>query len=204
MDEETLSKRGEFIQRHWPLIVVLVIALVPAVWYLVDLMYKERLQTAEERLKLSEDRRLFVEDKLRAGVGEPARTESTGHAATTATKPATSGSPQSPERGSYPRLENLAQPTQDDVRKLAEYYDLMRTWSVNPQLRFKTGDISYWHEQGLSARDLDREFESRRLVLLRAERMKQIIPSQGDLSQAAELLQSQMKDSVGGSRPTNQ
>jgi hypothetical protein len=194
MDEETATKQTAFLRRHWPLMVVLMLLLAPGIWGVLVFVYSARIDALKERLSLCEDRRQFAEGKLRS---EPAAL-----AAAVPPSSALPGSgtiPNGSGNGRYPPLDNPAHPTQEDVRRLAEYYDLTKPWPSNPHLRFKTGDISYWREQGLSSTDLDREFESRRLVLLRADKTRTSIPSQGDLSHAAELLQGRM-GSVG--RPT--
>ncbi|MEA2060666.1 MAG: hypothetical protein U9P10_09225 [Thermodesulfobacteriota bacterium] len=79
--------------------------------------------------------------------------------------------------------------TKDEVRDLAKFYGLFNRWTINPHLRFKEGDISYWYEQGFTKNDLTREFESRSTVLRRAEKSGEKLPSQGDLSHKAEQLQ---------------
>ena len=79
--------------------------------------------------------------------------------------------------------------TKEEVRGIARFYGLFNHWKVNPHLRFKEGDISYWSEQGLTEKELMTEFETRQTVLLRAERSGEKIPSQGDLSYKAEQLQ---------------
>jgi hypothetical protein len=62
-----------------------------------------------------------------------------------------------------------------------------------PLLRFKEGDVSSWYEQGMSEEALKREFDSRRIVLERAEMTGEIIRTQGDLSAKAESIQAQMR-----------
>jgi hypothetical protein len=205
MDEETAGKRESFIRKHWPLMIVLTLALAPGIWGLLVFIYNARIDGLNQQLRVSEERRLLCEDRLRAetpdravGVPPSQSPPSAGGAAGSGSAPKPAGETRLP--GRYPNLENPEHPTQDDVRRLAEFYDLLKPWPTNPHLRFKTGDISYWREQGFSATDLEREFESRRLVLDRAERSGKSIPSQGDLSHAAELLQSQMPR-VG--RPTS-
>ncbi len=187
--------RGEgFIRENWARLLAIVVILVPGLWFTLDLIHKGRMDALLERQLLCEERRAFIESKLRAD--QPTTTERTVSAA----QPAASAAPAaadaaeaSTRAGQYPHLDNPAQPTREDVRKLAEYYELTRPSAVNPQLRFKDGDISYWKEQGLSARALEREFESRKLVLNRADRAKTTIPSQGDLSHAAKTVQMQMQ-----------
>ena len=53
----------------------------------------------------------------------------------------------------------------------------------------KDGDISYWYEQSLSESEIKLEFESRRIVLERADKNHQIIDTQGDLSYLAQKVQ---------------
>jgi hypothetical protein len=101
----------------------------------------------------------------------------------------------------YPTIENPQRLTRIDVRRLAEYYGLFTSWKVNPHLRFKEGDISYWYEQRRSEDDLKLEFESRQIVLKRAEKAGEFIETQGDLSYWAEREQLQLKQKRRQTRP---
>jgi len=97
------------------------------------------------------------------------------------------------ENSTYPSIDNPNRLTKEDVRDLARFYGLFTRWKVNPQLRFQEGDISYWYEQKRSEQELKVEFESRKIVLERAEKHGNCIETQGDLSYYAEQAQSEMK-----------
>ena len=56
-----------------------------------------------------------------------------------------------------------------DVRNLCSVFGLLETPSVNPQLRFQEGDISYWSERRLQHYDLVMELVARKLVLDKAD-----------------------------------
>nr|VFJ91537.1 MAG: hypothetical protein BECKH772B_GA0070898_1001832 [Candidatus Kentron sp. H]VFK03611.1 MAG: hypothetical protein BECKH772A_GA0070896_103393 [Candidatus Kentron sp. H]VFK06214.1 MAG: hypothetical protein BECKH772C_GA0070978_103343 [Candidatus Kentron sp. H] len=84
------------------------------------------------------------------------------------------------------RLEKRA--TLSDVKKEAERYGLMRPRIENPGLRFKTGDLAYWTEQGLQLWELQLEFYARKLVLDAADKHGAEIPTQGDLSHFAQRI----------------
>lgn len=72
--------------------------------------------------------------------------------------------------------------TKDEIKALAKQCGLFDGTEVNPHLRYKDGDISYWSEQDLQAWELQLEFLARRWVLLAADDAKAYIPQQGDLS----------------------
>lgn len=93
-----------------------------------------------------------------------------------------------------PAIADPQSPTRAEVHELAGFYGLFTRWQVNPHLSFEAGDVSFWAEQGLGAAELEVEFESRRMVLERAERTGQFIPSQGDLSHHAEELQAGLRE----------
>lgn len=76
----------------------------------------------------------------------------------------------------------------DKIRELAKKHKLLALTDVNPHLRFKDGDISYWAEQNLAAWELELEFLARRLVLEVADRDEAVVPTQGDLSHWATKL----------------
>ena len=69
-----------------------------------------------------------------------------------------------------------------EIKELAKQHGLWSKWSVNPQLRFKDGDISYWHAQDAVYWEISLEFLARGAILHAAERDKAIVPTQGDLS----------------------
>jgi hypothetical protein len=104
----------------------------------------------------------------------------------------TPGSDQALRAKLYPRIADPSHLTRAEVQAMAEYYDLFRNWSVNPHLRLKTGDVSYWYEQRLPEKALQLEFESRRIVLEQAERSGRRIPTQGDLSALAQEIQASL------------
>lgn len=72
--------------------------------------------------------------------------------------------------------------SKSQIRELAGKHRLMEEWEVNPVLKFKAGDISFFYEEHLSAWDVELQFLARRIVLESAEEEEATIPSQGDLS----------------------
>ena len=92
----------------------------------------------------------------------------------------------------YPRISDPSRPTKDEVQAMADYYGLFRKWAVNPNLKFQTGDISHFSGQQLSEKELQLEFDSRRIVLERAEQTGLRIPSQGDLAALAQEIKAQL------------
>jgi hypothetical protein len=94
----------------------------------------------------------------------------------------------------YPFIQDPAHLTKSEVRDLAKFHGLLDHSKVNPHLRFAEGDISYWYEQSLHEKVLNREFESRRIALERADQNGQKYDTQGDLSQAAKQIASALED----------
>jgi hypothetical protein len=89
----------------------------------------------------------------------------------------------------YPGVANPLSPTMPEVAALADFYELTRKRIVNPHLVYGPNDVLVWHQQRLTEGHLCMEFDSRRLVLEAADRDGRPIPTQGDLSFAAGLVQ---------------
>lgn len=117
--------------------------------------------------------------------------DTTAQSVSTTVKATPTGIP--PSKVRYSLVANPQRLTKSEVRNLAQFYNLMQRWHTNPHLQFEEGDISYWYERNLSEEDLKREFESRRIILERAEKSGEVINTQGDLSHKAELLQAQTR-----------
>jgi len=83
-------------------------------------------------------------------------------------------------------------PSITDIRKLADSFGLLNETQVNPHLSFLGGDISYWHEQGVSLQRLNLEFAARKVVLTAADRDGVVISDQGQLSFAAQQIMAEM------------
>lgn len=83
------------------------------------------------------------------------------------------------------RLEPNQVLSRDDVRRLADAYGLFRTTHRNPHLRFLYGDVSFFYEQHLTARQLAAQFAARRIVLDAADATGRQISTTGDLSAVA-------------------
>lgn len=77
-------------------------------------------------------------------------------------------------------------PNRNEVRELAKKYHLLRRPKVNPQLRFKDGDIAFFAEQNLSTWEIELEFMARRLILDQADEKNVTILDQGALSASAQ------------------
>jgi hypothetical protein len=181
----------ETLQRNIILIMVLIVILTPSIWGLATLYYGERIETLKEQVNLFRQEKQFLESKLKEPAQFPVYTKSESALEETSEQKEVIDSGEGKVR--YPPIVNPNQLTKSEVRELARFYNLFNDWKVNPHLRFRDGDISYWYEQKLSDESLKREFNSRRIVLERAETTREIIPSQGDLSHRAEELQAQMR-----------
>jgi len=169
------EKLIELIRRYGLVFLAAVIVVTPILWKIASAHYNERVQALNARIDLLTEQKRMLEEKLRlplppdipdARSGDPFR-----------------------ETSRLPYVANPKNPTKDEVRELARFYGLFNNWKINPHLRFKEGDVLYWHEKGLSEDAIKREFESRRTVLQRAEQTGEVIKSQGDLSDKAEKVQ---------------
>lgn len=87
--------------------------------------------------------------------------------------------------GALPNHDDERRLNKHQIRELADKYDLRKRTEVNPHLRFKDGDISFWEEQNLAAWELEFEFLARQQLLKAADEQEVTIPTQGDLSQWA-------------------
>ena len=81
---------------------------------------------------------------------------------------------------------------QDEVKKLAEDFGLLKETRTNPHLSFLGGDIAFWHEQELSEDRLKLEFAARKIVLEAADKQGVVIDDQGKLSWAAQRIMADM------------
>lgn len=181
----------DLVKKHGLLIIAVAIFQIPIIWYSMSFIFKERIDTLNATIKFLETKvsqystSIASQSSLSGNlVGEP---DSNGD----------SSVKQSPIL--YPAIGDPLKLTKTEVRQLSEFYNLFNTWKVNPHLRFKDGDISYWYEQGLSEDQLKLEFESRRIVFERAEQSGQIFDTQGDLSFHAQQIQSQILRTRRGS-----
>lgn len=183
------------IKKYGVVFLAALIVVTPALWKFAELYFSERLeaQTAQvallrEQVTVLKEQKMALEDKLRQPVdlGEASKPDANGSAPSPQVDSPAIASPR------LPNIEDPARPTKQEIRELARFYGLFNHWEVNPYLRFKEGDISYWSDQGLTEEELKTEFESRQTVLLRAEKSGEKIPTQGDLSYQAEQLQAIM------------
>ncbi|MBW2109649.1 MAG: hypothetical protein JRI36_13435 [Deltaproteobacteria bacterium] len=174
------------IKKHGLVFLVVIIIVTPAVWEVSQFFLKERIETLKAQIELLQEQKLVLEKKLL----EPPVPPDNQTSSESSTQPNSSVK----ESSRLPRVDNPNRPTKEEIRKLARFYGLFNHWKVNPHLRFKEGDISYWSEQGMTEKELKREFESRQTVLRRAEETGEKIPSQGDLSHRAEQLQAINQD----------
>lgn len=89
----------------------------------------------------------------------------------------------------YPQVSNPKKLSRDDIKRLADFYDLTKAWNYNPHLKMQEGDISYWYEQSMTEDEIKLQFESRRIILKEADKNQQVIDSQGDLSALVQKIQ---------------
>lgn len=83
------------------------------------------------------------------------------------------------------------------IQQLAEHIGLFQATESNPSLVYQVGDISYWEEQPEEQRRalaLWAEFLARRLTLVAADSEARRVPSQGDLSHAAQPLVARLRE----------
>jgi len=153
-----IDKIIAFLRKNPAVIVVTTLIVVPATWTLSSIHYEGVIRVLEMQIRWQEQR-----------LKEPAGFTSPSGAV------------------SYPPIKP-GDLSETDVENLALFYGLFTQWRVNPQLRFKPGDIGYWYRRRLSESDLKIQFESRRQVLQRAEETGKKIPTQGDLSFFAEQI----------------
>ena len=175
------------IKQHGLVFLAVTIIVTPIVWQGSASYFHERIETLKAQIELCKEQKRALEEKLRQPSSAPEQTpqvENEGRVS-----PLPSQSDTTPATSRLPHIVNPNMPTKDEVRELARFYNLFNRWKVNPRLRFKEGDISYWAEQGFTEKELMLEFESRQTVLRRAEKSGEKIPSQGDLSHKAEQLQ---------------
>jgi hypothetical protein len=156
-------------------------------------LVKEQLSWSQARAKAISEECLVTSTPKPSGLGATSPTRATGAALSQE-----SAGPKQPATGrssnvtTYPRITDSTNVSKDEVRSLAEYYGLFRNWNVNPHLKFQTGDVSFFFEQHLSETVYQLQFDSRRIVLERAEQTGRRIPTQGDLSALAQEIQAQL------------
>lgn len=180
----SIKETGELISKHWPILIAIIFILSPVTWSLARIYYSGRMENLKEQVNLLKEQRDFLERKLKSI--EQIQTQ-------VSTEMDTTGKlVKRTESLRYPPISNPQKLSKEDIKKLAEFYDLTKSWKINPHLKMKEGDISYWYEQELSENEIKSEFESRRIILERAEKNHQIIEAQGDLSHMAQKIQSQL------------
>ena len=178
----SIKETGEIISKHWPFFIAIIFVLSPIIWGIARTYYSGRIENLKEQVNLLKEQKDFLESKLRS----PVQIQTpTGTADTTKQV-------QEIESLRYPPISNPQKLTKKDIKKLADFYDLTKSWKPNPHLKMKDGDISYWYDQGLSENEIKLEFESRRIILKQAEKNHQVIDTQGDLSHLAQKMQSQL------------
>ncbi len=206
--EAMVEKLIELLKKYGIVFLAVAIIITPIVWQVAASHYNERIESlkeqiastkqqvtstkeqvalVKEQIALIKEQKFALEEKLRQPSPLPTQVEQPEKP-----KPLDSpikGSSSAKETIRLPYIADSESPTKDEVRALARFYGLLNRWKVNPHLRFKEGDISYWSEQGFTEQELMLEFETRQTVLRRAEISGERIPSQGDLSHKAEQLQ---------------
>ena len=182
-----VDKIIDVIKQYGLVFLAVTIIVTPIVWQGSSSYFHERIETLKAQFELCNEQKSSLEDRLRQPPPIPAQIPQIENQR--AVSPSAPHSPSTAAISRLPHIANSDRPTKDEVRELARFYDLFNSWKVNPHLRFKEGDISYWTEQGFTEQELMHEFESRQTVLRRAEKSGEKIPSQGDLSYKAEQLQ---------------
>lgn len=69
-----------------------------------------------------------------------------------------------------------------EIKEIAEDIGLFTQWSINPQLTYTNGDISWYFQQNYKQLKIESEFRAKYFILSIAENEGQIIPNQGMLS----------------------
>lgn len=178
-----LRELKELFAESLALIFLVAGVVAPVTWTISSLHYQERIAVLEKENGFL-DRRLREPAVFGASQAQLAAAPAPAKASQSGNPPAISAPEQVP-LARYPQLANPNAPTKEEVRALARFYGLQQDWPTNPHLRLLGGDISYWHEQGLTEARLKAEFEARRQVLEEAERTGRRIATQGDLSNLA-------------------
>ncbi len=78
------------------------------------------------------------------------------------------------------------------VEEIVTRIGLKTLWEENPHLAFKTGDISYFAEQNFERWYLEVQLRARFIVLIKADKQRMRIPTQGDLSALSNEIERQM------------
>jgi hypothetical protein len=176
---------ADALRDYWAVFLAVIVFVTPIIWYGASLYYGGRIEALKEQLNLVREQKQFLEAKLKAPPEFPVSASpnaATGESTASSRPPVDAGGVR------YPPINNPRQLTKAEVRDLAKFYGLFTEWKVNPGLRFSDGDVSYWYEQGLSEEGLKWQFESRRIVLQRAEMTGEKIETQGDLSHKAQAI----------------
>jgi hypothetical protein len=165
------------LKQDWDIVILWLIVLGPATYMISSTLHSREISALKEEINLLREQRDYLDKKLKEG----------SIARSTNTEPAED------TKQDYPNIKNAKRLTRDEVRRLAQFYNLLNEWKANPQLRFDDGDITFWFQQGLSEDHLKLEFESRRQILEQAEKSGQKIGDQGDLSNLAKGIQSRLQ-----------
>jgi hypothetical protein len=180
----SIKETGELIGKNWPFLISVIIVVTPIIWGIASLYYSGRIEDLREQINLLKEQRAFLERKVRSIDKIKVQVPSETQGGTTHLHKL--------ESLTYPPIRNSQKLSKDEIRKLADFYELTKGWKFNPHLKMKGGDISYWYEQGLSENEIKLEFESRRIVLERAEKNHQVIDTEGDLSHLAQKIQAEI------------
>ncbi len=169
------------LKKYGLIIIAVSIIETPIIWKIMNSIFQERIEILNSTIK-------FLETK----VEQNSSTISNLDKSSGTQQLISDTTPTIIDANAYPQINNIERPSKAEIRQLAKFYNLFNTWKVNPHLSFQAGDISYFYEQELSLEQLKIEFESRRIVLERAEKSGKIIDTQGDLSYYAEQVQSEL------------
>ena len=187
-----LQKLLDFLRKYFIPISLGAAFAVSVTWPFAANHYKELY---EERLRALGERYTYIELKYKdciAFAGPQALPNSILATSVTPQVPSAQNvHPTTP--GKYPAVSNPNRPLKSEVRELARFYRLFTEWKINPQLRFKEGDVSYWAEQGYSERRLRIKFEARRQILEHAEISGERLGDQGDLSNRSKSVEAALE-----------
>lgn len=179
-----IRETKKFLSENWPILVSVIIVLTPIVWSIASIYYLGRIESLREQNDLLREQRIFLERKLKS--------TKKNHPKDISENSDMSLQVQKFKALNYPAIRNSYKLSRDEIRNLADFYELTKSWKFNPHLKFKDGDISYWHKQGLTENEIKLEFDSRRIVLEQAEKKHQTIDNQGNLSSLAQKIQAKM------------
>lgn len=197
-----LSRKLEFIRANKQslrIALYFLVLVIPAIVVLINLYYSQQIENLKLKAEMWKDQAQILEKSQVHFETELRKLQTqVNHINDLSENEMSHNIADSSPKNTDPNIElpteySISTPlSKTDIRQLAESYDLTKPSKVNPHLKMLEGDISYWHQQGLSLRELKKEFEARRIILKQADRAGRDISTQGDLSAFANEIKGQL------------